>query len=188
VNNLKKLIICALALVLMAGSASAVPSWWDDSDFNRSDTVTITNESGSGQSSGTFDIFLENLNLPDHRKEVYMLLSWDTNGDDNNSISVSDVVTISYDPGPDGTMTQVVDDDTGPPFHWEYEDNVPFQPQNETVHLEYSGIDRDESLVFDYDLRTKCFYVPPPNGAIPEPSALVLLAGGLVGLIRKRRS
>ena len=190
----------AVVAVLLAGFTSLAaagpiaidpPDWWDvDDPINkraRADTVTIQNVAGSGESEGTYAIYLDNLNDPEKYKEVYLVLEWETIDDDNNSIDVDKLVTISWPGGP-GTVPMIlnVDDLVGPPFHWEYEYRIDPQPDSETVFLQYSGIEVEEKLRLKYDLRTMCF--EKENGVIPEPSALVLLAGGFVGLVRRKRS
>jgi len=70
--------VFALSLVgpaLGAPTPSDPPSWWDNADKQRSDTVTIENTAGTGQSEGTYTVFLENLDLPDRYKEVYLTTS-----------------------------------------------------------------------------------------------------------------
>jgi len=190
----------AVAAALLAGFASLAvagpvpidpPDWWDVVDpvnkRARADTVTIQNMAGSGESEGTYTIFLDNLNDPEKYKEVYLVLEWETIDDDNNSIDVDKQVTISWPGGPGAVpMILNVDDLVGPPFHWEYKYRIDPQPGSETVFLQYSGIEVQEKLRLDYDLRTMCF--GKEDGTIPEPSALVLLAGGFAGLVRRKRS
>jgi len=183
--------VVALTLSLVGPALAAVvptdpPSWWDNADKQRSDTVTISNTAGTGQSEGTYTVFLENLDDPDRVKEVYLVLEWYTVDDANGSINVEKDVTISWPGGPQApgvSMVLNVDDLVGPPFHWEYEYKIRPQPESETVFFSYSGIDVDEQLVLEYDLRTKCL----SGNGIPEPSGLALLAFGAVGLARRKR-
>jgi len=197
---MKDALKAAVVAVLLAGFTSLAaagpipidpPDWWDvDDPINkraRADTVTIQNVAGSGESEGTYTIYLDNLNDPEKYKEVYLVLEWETIDDDNNSIGVDKLVTITWPGGPGAVaMTLNVDDLVGPPFQWEYEYRIDPQPDSETVFLQYSGIEVEEKLRLKYDLRTMCF--EKENGVIPEPSALVLLAGGFVGLVRRKRS
>ena len=185
-------LVAAFSLSLVGPALAAPvptdpPSWWDNADKQRSDTVTIENTAGTGQSEGTYTVFLENLNDPAMYKEVYLVLEWYTVDDANGSISVDKDVTISWPGGPQAPgvpMVLNVDDLVGPPFHWEYEYTIRPQPESETVFFSYSGIDVDEQLVLEYDLRTKCL----SGNGIPEPSGLALLAFGAVGLVRRKRS
>jgi len=186
-------VVTVLASLSLAGAALAgpvptdAPSWWDNADKQRSDTVTIENTAGTGQSEGTYTVFLENLNDPDRFKEVYLVVEWYTIDDVNGSINVDKDVTITWPGGPPApgvSMVLNVDDQVGPPFHWEYEYTIRPQPESETVFFQYSGIDTDEQLVLEYDLRTKCF----EGNGIPEPGALSVLALGAVGLARRKRT
>jgi len=194
-------VVMVLVSLSLAGPALALPgltptdppSWWDNADKQRSDTVTIENTAGTGQSEGTYTVFLENLNDPDRVKEVYLVLEWYTIDDVNGSINVDKDVTISWPGGPQAPGVsmglnvddQVVDPNTGVLiYHLEYEHGIRPQPEPETVFFKYSGIDVDEQLVLEYDLRTKCF----EGNGIPEPSGLALLAFGAVGLARRKRS
>jgi len=177
----------ALALPILP--ATDPPSWWDNPDRQRNDTVTVTNTGGTGQSEGTLTVFLDNLNDRTKYKEVYLVVEWDTIDDVNESIDVDKVVTISWPGGPSAPgipMILNVDDLAGPPYHWEYMFEIDPQPESEIVFFSYSGIEVAEQLVIEYDLRTKCF--EHENGTIPEPSGLALLALGVVGLARRKRS
>jgi len=187
-------VVLALCLVgnALAGTAQQPPAWWDVVDpvnkRERQDQVTIENTGGAGESEGTYTIFLDNLDDPHKYKEVYMVLQWDTENDTNGSIQVDSNVTIDWPGhGPPEPMVMTVGPGNGPPYHWEYMFTIIPQPPEETVFLEYSGIEVGEKLKLDYDLRTMCFDLPNGDGTIPEPGVLALLAGGLIGLVRQKR-
>lgn len=132
-------------------------------------------------------MFLDNLNDRTKYKEVYLVMEWDTIDDDNGSIDVDKVVSITWPSGPANPVPMIlnVDDLVGPPFHWEYMFEIDPQPESETVFFSYSGIEVAEQLVVEYDLRTKCF--EDENGNIPEPAAGSLLLLGLIAVKRRRR-
>ena len=210
---MKRTLTCVAALVLMLGVAGPVlaavivppdnppgtpptPDWWQnppevakDGWYQKAGTLTYENTIGGGGASGTLSVTdIPNYERPDHYKQLYLVMEWDVEPDPAGDGSVGDV-RVSWPGHPSKELMQLVLTSTSsldPDYeHREYRYFIPVQPPSEDLYFDYEGVDLDELITIHYHLQTQCF---PRDGRVPEPaSGLVLLAGGLASVLRKKR-
>lgn len=182
-------VLAVAVVMLVAGPVFALPTWWNNPDGSETwvrkvGRLTYENLEGPGATSGTLSITdIPNVDIPENYKLLYLVVDWSVVPDPAENGNVGQVL-LSWPDNPNPVpMTPVVGD-----FalgHLEFEYRIEKQPASENLFFKFSGVDLDEKLTINYELQTICY---SRDGNVPEPGALVLLAGGLLGLVRRKRS